>query len=1090
MLDEGGVHGLFRSMVAGLALLCLEAATGGQVADSSLPGDEYLVEVWDSDRGLPHGSVTSIAQTPDGYLWVGTMYGGLARFDGDRFVTFHPGNTPEMSCIEVQRLLVDPEGTLWVGMVDGSMLSRRGGKFVFERGDPHTPQTWLGEVVAVRTNELIISSRFGWVFRALREGGSNRWQTIERPEGRMDAAMSEDREGVIWYRRQTMQLGQIRAGQFLAPTEMPGLADQQINALARDSSGRIWVGTPRELAVWEGGRFVNMCPTNEPGPVSIEQIAINGSGAIWVRTPKGFRKWSDKRWIAAAEPSAIGQRAGLRPLEMHADAVGGVWLVRFGEGLWYLDALGRLKRIGREQGLPSDLIEAFFEDHEGNVWVGLSGGGLASVRKRTFQVLWPRTGASDGAVCAVAEDVDGAIWLGTLGNRVIRCLAGEATELTLPIEQAAGTATTVCPDGRGRVWIGSVQNGAWLWESNGLSRPFPLEAVRTVARVILAGRGGRIWIGSEFGFYCWENGILKKFGAADGFEQAAVTALVEDASGNIWAGTALGELRCWGNGRFTSYRPPDSKSARAANQAKQSDETKPIGLGALTGAEEFWALHADQNGVIWIGTLGGGLLRFKDGKFTRITTRDGLPNEHVSQIAEDQKGQLWLGTRGGVTRVPKAALEQFARGEIKVIPFITYGKSDGLPTIECSGGYQPGSWRGKDGRLWFSTVKGVVWTDPRNLPANPRPPPVAIEEMWVNNRLFYASEVLPGMAAVTAARTPGKAGAALLIPPGRHNLELKFTAPSFSAPDRVRFKWRLAGGGKELSGSGVERSVRYSFLPPGIYEFHLTACNNDGVWNEAGAALAFTVQPYFWETWWFRLLAPVVLFGLIGALVMRAIRRRHRLQLERLAQQGALERERARIAQDLHDDLGASLTQIRFVGSLAGRPNTPAEEVREHIEQMRAGARTMVIALDEIVWAVNPKNDSLRALVSYLCHYAEEFLRPTGIRCRLDVPDELPDRPLASDVRHHLFLAFKEALNNVASHSAATEAQIQLTLPGRGIGIIIRDNGRGFNPAALAAPGGDGLENMRRRLEAAGGRCEVQSKPGRGTAVSFHLPPT
>ena len=1063
-----------------------------QAEGSPPPGDDYLVEVWDSDRGLPHGSVTSIAQTPDGYLWVGTVYGGLARFDGVRFVTFHPGNTPQMACMEVQRLLVDPEGTLWVGMVDGNLLSHRGGKFVLERGDSHTPQSWLGEVVAVRTNELMISSRFGWLFRAIREGGSNRWQTIQPPEARLDPAMSEDREGVIWYLRQGGQLGQIRGGQFLLPSEVPGLQDQLVTSLARDSSGHIWVGTPRELAVWEGGRFVNMCPTNEPGPVIIEQIAVNDRGEIWVRTAKGFRKWSDHRWIVVAEPLTIGQRTGLQSLELYPDATGGVWLARYGEGLWHLDARGHLARIGREQGLPSDLIEAFFQDREGNVWVGLSGGGLAFVRKRTFQVLWPRAGASDGAVCAVAEDVDGAIWLGTFGNRAIRCRGDEATELALPVEQAVGNATTVCPDAQGRVWIGSVQNGVWLWESNALRRPFPSKAVGTVARAILADHAGRIWIGNEFGLYCWEKGELRKFREADGFEQAFPLSLAEDASGDVWAGTAKGELRRWRNGRFTSYFPPGFKNSRATNQTDRAGQPGPAGLGALTGATQFWALYADPDGVIWIGTVGAGLLRFKDGKFTRINTYHGLPNEHVSQITEDETGQLWLGTRGGITRVAKAALEQFERGEIEVVPFITYGRSDGLPTIECSGGYQPGCWRGKDGRLWFSTLKGAVWTYPRNLPSNPKAPPVAIEGLWVDNELHYAPEVLPGMAATpaTVVCPPDTPHLRLRIPAGRHSFELKFTALSFTAPDKVRFKWQLAGGPQALSGGGVERSVRYGYLPPGEYEFRIQACNNDGVWNETGAALAFTVRPYLWETWWFRIMAPAVFFGSVGALVLRAIRRRQRLQLERIEQQRALERERARIAQDLHDDLGASLTQIRFVGSLAGRPNTPAEEVRKHIEQIRAGARNMVIALDEIVWAVNPKNDSLRALVSYLCHYTEEFLQPTGIRCRLDVPDELPERSLASDVRHHLFLAFKEALNNVASHSAATEAQIQLTLPTRGMDIIIRDNGRGFDPAAVAAPGGDGLQNMRRRLEAAGGQCEVRSAPGLGATVSFHLPQT
>ena len=1055
---------------------------------ATVAGDEFQVEGWNVDNGLPYSSVTSIAQTPDGFLWVGTLHGGLARFDGVRFVTFHPGNTPEMTSMEVQRLLVDAEGTLWVGLVDGTMLSRRGGQFHFERASTLTPESWLGGVLAVRTNEVVLSSLVGWIYRGMREGGTNRWQMLQPPEVIHGAFTCEDREGVIWYRRRGWKLGQVRGSEFVLLAEVAGLQDQEITALARDGAGRIWVGTPKELAVWAGDRFETMTPTNGPATMSVKQMAIGRSGEIWVRTDRGFRKCVNREWRTIVEPTPIGQRADLPPLAMYPDADGGVWLARTGEGLWHLNAEGRLTRIGREQGLPSDLIEAFLQDREGNVWVGLTGSGLASVRRRTFHSV-PFGDATPKAVRSICEDEAGNLWLGMADNRVLRVREGKVTELDLPAARLAATPTIVYPGDPGRIWISSVQNGVWLWESNALQRPFPSEDVGTVVRVFFKDRQGRVWIGNEFGLYCWAGGRLKKFTAEDGFTPAFVLSITEDDRGSLWLGTGRGELRRFIDGKFTSFRPPDVIERNGVSGRGGAAAGAPGGLGALSGSEQFWALLPDKDGVLWVGTLGGGLLRFQGGKFTRYTLREGLPNEHVSQILDDAHGQLWLGTRGGIIRVKKQALERIAGGEIEAVPFSSYGRFDGLPTIECSGGLQPACWRGADGRLWFSTLKGAVWVQPDQVPFNPLPPPVVIEGFWVDSEIVHAPESLPGLRPAAKVDMVRPRDAQLRIPAGGHYYEFKFTAPCFTAPDKVRFRWELTGGVRTLAGGGAERAVNFSHLPPGSYGFRVTACNNDGVWNETGARLAFVVLPHFWEIWWFKLLAPAVFLGSIGAVVLRAIRRRHRLQLERLEQQRALERERARIAQDLHDDLGASLTRIRFVGSLAGRPSAPAEEVREHIEQMRAGARNMVIALDEIVWAVNPKNDSLQALVSYLCHYAEEFLRPTGIRCRLDVPDELPERPLASDVRHHLFLAFKEALNNLASHSAATEAQIQLALRGRGIDIMIRDNGRGFNPAGLAVTGGDGLENMRRRLEAAGGQCKVQSAPGLGTTVSLHLPP-
>jgi len=641
----------------------------------------------------------------------------------------------------------------------------------------------------------------------------------------------------VWYLRANEKLGRYRAGRFVLPDEWPGLQSRQIRALGCDALGRIWVGTAEELARWAGDRFVNMTPTNGPPTIGVRQISFGPAGEIWLRTDHGFRKWVDGLWRVIAEPSTLGQRTDLQPMSLHPDAHGGVWLVRYVEGLWYLDAAGRLARVGREQGLPSDLIEAFFLDREGNVWVGPSGSGLVSVRRRTVHPLRAGKMAEATAVCAVCEDSQGELWLGLTGNRVLRVRDGVATPLELPIERAAATATVVYPDRDGRMWIGSVQNGVWLWESNRLRRPFPLDAVGTVARVFLQDRAGRMWIGNEFGLYCWENEQLKHFDEADGFAPAYVFSLAEDGEGNLWIGTASGELRRFNDGRFVTYRPSD----RAATLPGAKGMSRVP--GATKGVEQFWAMYCDAEGVLWLGTLGGGLLRFADGQFTRFSTDQGLPNEHVCQVREDDQGYLWLGTRGGIVRVLKQELTAFARGQTTAISWFSYGRFDGMPTIECSGGLQPAGWRGRDGRLWFSTVKGAVWVAPDRIPFNPLPPPVHIEGLRVDNQWVYTSEPLPDMP--LPREQPAGTGAPLQIPAGQHHIEFKFTAPSFTSPDKVRFRWRLTGGERPLRGEGADRNVHFHHLPPGRCEFHVTACNNDGVWNPTGTRLAFAVLPYF-----------------------------------------------------------------------------------------------------------------------------------------------------------------------------------------------------------------------------------------------------
>jgi signal transduction histidine kinase len=585
--------------------------------------------------------------------------------------------------------------------------------------------------------------------------------------------------------------------------------------------------------------------------------------------------------------------------------------------------------------------------------------------------------------------------------------------------------------------------------------------------------------------------VLKHFTAVDGFPPADVQAITGDKGGDLWVGTAAGELRRFKGGRFETFRPTDAPNAGAALQEiQEADALQLHNSGTLIGSERFWVLHADEDGVIWIGTLGGGLLRFEDGKFTRYTPRDGLPNEHVSQILEDQRGQLWLGTRGGIVRVSRAALNQFARGVSPSILFVTYGKSDGLSALECSGGSQPACWRGRDGRLWFTTVKGAVWVNPEELPVNALPPPVVIEEISVDGQRMDKDGQSSESPAV---RLPAR----LTVPPGRHYLNFKFTAPSLTSPDKVRFKWRLAGLEPDWGRESSQHSVAYSFLPPGDYEFQVRACNNVGVWNETGAKLKLTVQPYFWQTWWFKIGTPLLGFGLVGGGVFGALRRRQRMQLQRLEHdqalaqeryenQHAMERERARIAQDLHDDLGASLTHVAWLGELASREEMLATERHDFVTQITAKSRDMVRAIDEIVWAVNPKNDSLDHLVTYVCEFAEQFFLGTPTCCRVDVEELLPVCPLPSDVRHNLFLAAKEALHNVAKHAAASRVWVRVKLEKDFVRFVIEDNGCGFAPRTQT--GGDGLENMRQRAAAIGVEFELRSTPGQGTSVTLKLP--
>ena len=1024
--------------------------------------DDYVVQVWDTDSGLPHSSVTSLAQTPDGYLWVGTRHGGLARFDGDHFVTFNPVNTPEFKSIEIQKLLVDAAGTLWVGTVEGRLISYRAGKFNFEFENTQTPASWLYGIISQPNGGFLFSSQYGWLFCDQIVNGTNRWQTIQPPHENTAANVVEDSDGAIWYRTDTLRLAQLRGTNVTRLENPPGLRSPRINVLMKTADGQICVGTEKEIAVWTGSTFADQTPTNGESNVAVRQMITGKGGALWVLTDDKLSKCVDRQWVWEVPSTSSNLWHSLAGLNMFSDARGGVWLTHTREGLWHVDRDGHISRIGEKQGLPTEMVECWLEDREGNIWVGLTDGGLACVRPRIFHTVWPTDKLSKISAHSVCETPDGTLWFGTGGQDILRWQAGEFKRFTLPAQPQSGVEITVLPAGTNEVWVGTVQNGLLRLTPDGFKTPFPSKSIGTVARCLFQDHAGALWIGSEFGLFRWADGKLKRFTAADGFSAAYVLALAEDSAGALWIGTANGELRRYQAGKFTSFWPADSASGTNAPAGKPDvDPMLEHGRGTLTGGERFWALHFDADGVLWIGTLGGGLLRFEHNHFTRITVDDGLPNENVSQILEDARGQFWLGTRRGIVRAAKKDLDDFARGLNAHVSFITYGKYDGLPALECSGGNQPNCWKNPDGQLWFTTIKGAVWVDPSVLRVNRLPPPVQVEEVLLDGaRLTENNSPAP------AWRPP----ATLRIPAGRHYFEFKFSALSFTAPDKVQFKWRLQGLEKDWVDGGDRHAVSYSFIPPGEYQFQIRACNNDGVWSDPSAPIRLTVLPYFWQTWWFRI-AVVLALGAVVVLIY----------LSRIARLRELEKLRLRIARDLHDEVGANLGCISILAQMMEQTPSAADAVR-----VWTIASQTIETLREIIWFIDPTHDRLSDLVARLHETARMMLLPESFT--FTQTGDFKSVELSLTFRRNVLPLFKETLHNVLKHAHATAVTIAVRRSEKEFSITIQDNGRGFDRNRKSS--GNGMPNLQRRATELRGQIEIKSSPGGGTTVTLTAPLT
>ena len=558
-------------------------------------------------------------------------------------------------------------------------------------------------------------------------------------------------------------------------------------------------------------------------------------------------------------------------------------------------------------------------------------------------------------------------------------------------------------------------------------------------------RSGRVWAGSYLdGLFCLEGEKLRLYTINDGLPDKAVRDVAEDAAGNIWVGTADGGLAKLVNGSFQNFVHEHSPG------------------------ESIRAMLATDDGAIWLGTASAGLVRFKNECFKNVTAAAGLPDDGVQSLLLDSAGWMWCGTSRGLFRVELHELNAYVEGKRTSLPTFSYGHSDGLNGFQFNGEFQPAALATHAGQFWFASVKGAVSFWPTAMKRNHEPPSLFIEAVRCNGESQPVQNELELAAGVRI-------------------LEFQFSAPEFDAPERVRYRHKLDGENADWSPASAEAVATYTNVSPGAHHFRVIASNADGVWNEQGAGLALVVAPFFWQTWWFPPVAVAAAIALLALIVRWFALRRMQRRIAILEAEHALEKERGRIARDIHDELGANLTSIGWLADLGRKHISQPEAVAVDLEKIAVNARQSLTAMDAIVWALNPQNDSLEHFANYIAHFANEFFKPTSTRCRLDIPANLPAHPMTTEARHHLFLAVKEALNNVARHSGAAELWICLQLSETDLQLSIRDNGCGLPPTSVQ-PGQDGLGNIRERLAELGGQLRVESTPATGTELIFTVP--
>jgi signal transduction histidine kinase/sugar lactone lactonase YvrE len=1040
-----------------LALIC---------AAAHARADQLPVRTYTTTDGLARDYVNQIVQDSHGFIWFCTSE-GLSRFDGYRFTNY--GTAQGLPSRLVFNLRETRSGVYWLstggGLVlfDPEALTRRNadgtpapGRLFTVIPFPAGSGAKEANVAYEDASGVVWCGSDAGLFRIEGGGGSWRLEFAERltdePEMAQVQNLWSDVRGTLWVSATGGLFRRDTEGRVTRFTTRDGLPVNTTYGAVTDRRGHLWVATHKGLCEFESA------PAD--GPLKLLRVYTKSDGIPGEIITSLQLTSAGELWVGAAGPG--GGIARFAPQE----GVGPQFIA-------YTPA----------EGLSDSQVRSLCEDDAGNLWVGTESSGAMKVTRSGILSYGTSDGLKNPRIASFIDDAAGRFFVVAGGEPysvILNRLAGRVFKESR-IDFPTGVGLTwgwyqhTVEDRAGDWWVPTAQGlrrySAQARDGQELAN-LRLRHVYTerdglcpvyVFRAYEDSRGD-IWFGSLGKVECvlsrWDHAAQRfvRYSPADGVPGKSPTAFQEDAAGNIWIGLYDGGLLRYRGGRFESFDGKDG-----------------LPEGFVRG------LFLDSKRRLWVATSGGGVARVDDPvaerpQFKTYTTRDGLSSDQVTCATEDLFGRIYFGTGRGLDRldVPTGRFKHYTTADGLASNFVNVCTAD------------------RDGSIWAGTLRGLSRLSPLQERVRPAPP-ILFTALRVGGEAFPVSEV--GAQEVSG----------LTLEAGRNQLQIEFVGLDYAAGDVPRYQYRLEGADADWGTPSDQRSVNFANLAPGSYRFMVRALNADGAASPQPATVSFRVMPPFWRRWWFVLtLALVVVAVALLLWRMVASRRRERRRAdaalrrakeERLAE---LERVRKRIATDLHDDIGASLTQITVLSEVARQSLSREGLHSEQLGQISAVSNELVEAMSDIVWAINPKKDHLSDLVHRMRRFASDVFTARGLRFGFDAPDATRDMQLGASVRREVFLIYKESVNNVLKHSGATRVEIEFRLEGGKLELSISDDGRGFDPVDSVTlsgeyeptdgTGGNGLYSMRRRASEMGGRYDVRSKPGEGTTVTLNLP--
>jgi ligand-binding sensor domain-containing protein/signal transduction histidine kinase len=944
------------------------------------------------------------------------------------------GSEHGLSHNTVYAIQQDSRGFIWLGTQDG--LDRYDGyEFLTYKHDPADSRSlasnWVAALLEDRDQRLWVGTRAGLQRMTTDGHGFERFRleapADREPVVRFVTSLAEAPDGTLWVGTDrglfTLDPTRMRVRAFSHdPADPASLAADMVRKIRVAPDGVVWVLT-------EGAGFQS---TLNRYAHTFERIPVPHTWAFALAASGDF--WLDPRHAV----SVAGLRSGDADLAratgiaaLAEDSFKRLWVGTY-EGLYIRTPEDGVLRLvatahlgaGALAGEVNDIVQ----DRAGAVWIGTFGGILRhDPRSKAFDHLEHRVGdpnrLASNAVSAVYQEPGGRLWVGTYGAGLEEVDRG--TGRIVHHRRRAGDPTSLCGNyiwdvaasARVRLWIGTSTGLCSLEGGRFRRHPLPPELVSPLS--VLEGPDGTLWLGSATGLYRYDvdQGTVRFAGDARAGLIPSVDTLHLDRTGRLWMGSG-------GWADLASYDPVSGKTARFSNVA-------PNGI---------WDIDAGADDALWLAT-GTGLVRFDPaaGRAHPIRLEQDEGGSVHYGVLIDAEGRVWAGTNKGLVRYdPSTSTSR------------RYDLGDGIGNVEFN---RHAAFRNAQDGLFFGGMSGVTSFAAADIHDNPWVPPVVL----------------------TGIKTLSDAGEGAVSPFGldvltltaaHYTVSFEFAALNFTQGHKNRYAYTLEGFDRAWIQAGTRRSARYTNLPPGRYVFRVRGSNNDGIWNDRGAALPVMVLPPYWQTWWFRLaLAAALVVSLAAA---------YKLRIRRIRE---LERLRLQIASDLHDELGSELSGIALASSLIGRQDHLTDRDRRRLADVASAATRVMLSLRDIVWYINPEQDTLESLEARMRSVARTLLAGVPHEFR---SSGITPTPIDMDERGHVFLIYKELLHNIVRHARARRVTIRLDATDETLELRVSDDGIGFDGSGRS---GTGLRNIRQRVAAIGGNLRIEGRPGEGTNV-------